>query len=260
MGNGFRILLLALSIAFAGPVKSQGISWRNWLSANASYAVSKDLSFSAGHLRSYEMSDRYRNSFNQFSLKAQYKITKKVGISGGVQWMNIPSSTSGTRTRLFLNGSHTTRVAGKLNWINSLQIETNSSAEPRFRQRVILGTRLAPRKRLDFLNLSPSVSYRLFYNMGGDPVSYYDQQGKLVARQTPDGFHRHRLQFNANSKINNYLRLNLYLMMQREFNFLAPDTRKINIPNRTKTRIVRPFDDYNVIGLSVSVDIEELLK
>lgn len=260
MGNRYKLFSVYILLQLSHAGFSQGNTWRNWLSANASYSLTRDWSLSAGHLRSYEISNNYKNSFNQISIRTSYDITKRVGISGGVQWMTIPSSASGTRTRLYLKGDHTTRIARKLNWNNSLQVETNSAAETRFRQRIILGTRLSPRKRLDFLNLSPSVSYRLFYNIGGDPISYYDQDGKLVARQTPDGFHRHRIQLNANSKISDLFRVNLYFMMQREFNFLSGDTRRMNVPNLTKTRTVRPFDNYNVIGLSLNLDIDELIK
>lgn len=259
MGFRYTFFSVVLLLQFAVTGFTQETGWRNWLSANASYAINKDWRVSAGHLRSYEISNKYVNSFNQFRLSTSYDITKRFGIGGGVQWMTLPSS-PGTRTRVYLNADHTTRIARKINWTNSLQVETNSSAEKRFRQRVILGTRLAPRKRLDFLNLSPSVSYRLFYNIGGNPISYYDAEGNLLARQSPDGFHRHRLQLNANSKISDLFRINLYFMMQREFNFLSPETRKINIPNRTKTSTIRPFDNYNVIGLSLNLDINELIK
>jgi hypothetical protein len=98
------------------------------------------------------------------------------------------------------------------------------------------------------------VSYSLFYNIGGNPIQYYDKNEVSTVMQTPDGFHRGRLSLNLNSKISKYLSLSVYYMMQREFNLFTDDYHKINIVNPVTGNIIRRFQDYNVIGTSLSLD------
>ena len=148
-----------------------------------------------------------------------------------------------------------------LNWSNAVQAEIHSKSETRYHYRFIYTTRISPKKRLDFLNLSPSVSYSLFYNIGGSPIQYYDNQTKeKTVRQTPDGFHRGRLQFNLNSKVTKHFSVAVYYMMQREFNLFVSDYHRMNITKPTTGRIVRAFDNFNVLGLTLQYDIDLYAK
>jgi hypothetical protein len=249
--------LLFMAAGFGANAQTQ---WKNWNSVNIDVPVIEKLQFRAGHLRAYNISEKYRNEFNQTAFSVNYDLTKRIDITGGVQFIKPTTAGADTRTRIFVRGSYNTKLGRKFRWANSFHAETNSKAETRFRQRIILTTRLALRKRLDFLRLTPSVAYSLFYNIGGNPISYYDETGTRIARQTPDGFHRSRLTFSLNSKINNYFRVTAFVMSQREFNFLSSDTRKMNVFNPVRNRITRPFDNFNVIGLSLNVSLDDLIS
>jgi Protein of unknown function (DUF2490) len=253
-------LALAAALALAGITAAAQTQWKNWNSLNLSVPVTKKLELRAGHLRAYNISEKYRNEFNQTAISANYELTRRIDITGGVQFIKPTTTGADTRTRIFVRGSYGTKLGNRFRWTNSLHIETNSKAETRFRQRIIASTRLALRKRLDFLRLTPSATYSLFYNIGGNPVSYYDETGARIARQTPDGFHRSRFTFSLNSKVNDYFRVTAFVMMQREFNFLASDTRKMNVFNPVRNRITRPFDNFNVIGLSLNVSLDDLIS
>jgi hypothetical protein len=157
--------------------------------------------------------------------------------------------------RFVLRGTYKIPLADVLNWSNSIQGEIHSSNEIRYRYRLIYITRLATKKRLDFLRLSPSASYSLFYNIGGDPIQYYDNNEVAIVNQTPDGFHRGRLSLNLNSKITRNMTLSVYYMMQREFNLFTDDYHNINIVNPVTGKTVRRFQDYNVIGTTLSFDL-----
>lgn len=148
----------------------------------------------------------------------------------------------------------------KLNWTNAMRFEWHSKNENRFRQRIGLSTRLALRKRVTPLKLSPSVTYAVFYNIGGSPIRYYDKDAQLVARQTPDGLHRSRLTLDLNAKLTDYLRVSLYYMKQSEFNFLATDTRKMNVYDPVRNRTLRPFNNFNAIGLTAMVNLDPLFN
>lgn len=232
--------------------------WKNWNAIRIEAPITKKFDVEIGHTRSYNISNQYKNDFNQTAFQFQYRQNRKWSFSTGAQFLK-PVGSTGTRTRVFVRAAYTTRIIDKqLNWTNSLRVDHNSVNETRFRQRIILGTRLSLRNRLSFLNLSPSVSYNLFYNIGGNSIPYYDAENKLIERSTPDGFHRGRFVVNLNSKINDYLQLSVYLMAQREFNLLSSPTNKMNVFDPVRNRVIRPFDNYNVVGLTLGFSLNDL--
>jgi hypothetical protein len=110
---------------------------------------------------------------------------------------------------------------------------------------------LGLRKRLDFLKLAPSASYLLFYNIGGTPIRYFNESGEQIAYQAANGFHRGRLIFNLNNKLSKQIRASIFYLNQHEFN-LGKETRNINVLNPNTGRIQRPFNNYHVLGFSLT--------
>jgi Protein of unknown function (DUF2490) len=249
------IMVALLSTAVKTTAQNE---WQNWNSLNVSASVTKKLTAQIGHTRAFNMSNKFAPTFSQTLLQMSYDHSKEWDFSGGVQFIKPANTTTGTRTRLFIRAAYTKRLE-QFNWTNSLRLETNSANENRFRQRIILSTRLGLRKRLDFLKLSPSVMYSLFYNIGGNPIRYYDENKVLLARQTPDGFHRGRLTLSVNSKVSDMLRVSVFYMRQHEFNLLTPDNRKMNVFDPVRNRILRPFDNFNVLGISLNVSLDDLI-
>lgn len=255
-----KVTLLLTAIALSAINTYAQREWKNWNGITVQIPVVEKLDFQIGHTRAYNLSDKYRNEFNQTAFQLRYDHSRRWDFSTGLQIIK-PVSATESRRRFFVRAAYTTRVFDrKFNWTNSVRIEQNSQNERRFRQRVIVSTRLAPRKRLDFLNLTPSVMYTMFYNIGGSPIRYYDANSILIDQDTPDGFHRGRFTLNLNSKINDYLRLNVYFMTQTEFNFLSGTTNKMNVYDPVRKRTLRPFDNFNVIGTTLNVSLHELFN
>ena len=225
--------------------------WKNWNSLQLNLSLTKKLDLRFSHLRSYDIRNNYSSEFNQSSVHLDYDFTKQFSLSGGAILGSL--SAADGANRLVLRGTYKIHLADALTWSNSIQGEVHSSNETRYRYRGVYITRLGTKKRLDFLKLSPSVSYSLYYNIGGNQIQYYDKTQNPVVRQSPDGFHRGRLLVNLNSRITDHLSFSLYSMMQREFNLFSTDYRKMNIVNPAG-RTVRPFEDYNVIGTTLSFD------
>lgn len=233
--------------------------WRNWSSININASVNKKLDFSGSHLRSYVMTDSFMNNFNQSTFQADYDLNKRISLRGSVLLTTFPGQANPT-IRYISRFSYTRRLLKKMNWTNALQLEYHSNNETRYRSRTILVTRFALRKRITPLKLSPSISYLLFYNIGGDSIRYFDPAGNVIARNTPDGFHRGRLFINLNTKITSHISLSLYYMRQSEFNLFTPPTRKMNVVNPNTGRIARPFDDYNVAGITLQYNFKTYKK
>ena len=222
--------------------------WNN-LGLNVPLTDKADLRFS--YLRSYKLEEGIKNNFNSFSVRFAYDVTKDWDVRTAFVWRSSPNSEE-VRRRLFLQGTHRTRLADVFSWRNGARLEWNSSNENNYRYRVHLFTRIGPRKRLKFLKLSPSVSYTLFYNIGGNPIQYYDEEGDRTVKQAPNGFHRGRVNFRLNSRVTRHLRLTVNYMIQREFNFLVGEYREINVVNPRNGKVRRRFRNYEVIGFSVS--------
>lgn len=233
--------------------------WQNWNAIELQANVAPKIGVELGHLRSYNLKNGYAAIFSQTSFQFKYELSRQWGLQAGLQLLT-PDSVKDTRSRIYVRAAHTTRISKKVNWTNSLRIETNSGNENRFRQRIIYTARIGLRKRLDFLNLSPSVAWSMFYNIGGNPIRYYDKNAQLIARQTPDGLHRSRLTINLNSKVNDYLRVSLYYMRQQEFNLFVHDTRKMNVYDPVRNRILRPFNNYNTLGVTAQIVLDQIFN
>jgi Protein of unknown function (DUF2490) len=232
--------------------------WQNRNSIAIRASATEKLDLQLNHMWAYDMSNKFQSIFRQTGVQATYELSKRADVSGGMQFLTSSGSTE-TRTRIFVRGAYTIRVGKELNWTNAIRLETNSKVETRFRNRIGISTRVALRKRMDFLNLTPSISGIIFYNIGGNPIRYYDKDAQLIARQTPDGFHRGRITFNLNSRVNKYLQVNLFYMRQQEFNFLTSDTRKMNVYDPVRNRTLRPFNNFNSIGLSARINLDPLI-
>ena len=243
-------------LALAAGLSAEGQKeLKSWNTAQLDLALTRKLDIRFSHLRAYNLSQQFIHEFNQSAIHVDYDLTKKFSLSAGVTLSPSLSNAEG-KNRVSLRATHKVLLADALSWSNSLQAELHSAIETRYRERMIFITRLGMKKRLNFLRISPSVSWFLFYNIGGNPVQYYDAKtGDPVAKQAANGFHRGRLNFNLNSKISRHLSLSVYYMMQREFNLFTDEFHRINVVNPNTGKVVRPFDNFSVLGLSFSYGI-----
>jgi hypothetical protein len=243
------IFLLTASVSYSQK------DMKNWNTAQVNFSFTKKLDLRLSHMRTFNVSNGFSSDFNQSSVHLNYDVTKKFDVTAGYTFGGSTTLTDGG-SRVSAKLGYKIKIADVLSWSNGVQGEIHSKNETRYHYRLIYITRLSPKKRLDFINLSPSVSYSLFYNIGGSPIQYYDNQTKeKTVRQTPDGFHRGRLMVNLNSKVTKHFSVAVYYMMQREFNLFTPEFRKMNIMKPTTGRIVRAFDNFNVLGLTMQYDI-----
>lgn len=230
--------------------------WKNWDALSLHLGITKKFEMGINHLRSYNLSNSFKNSFNQSGINMEYDLTKRLEARAGFTVTHYPADSFSTN-RFWLRGTYKTRLGEDINWFNGLQGEVHSANEKRFDYRVVLQTRLAPRKRLEFLRLSPSVSYWLYYNIGGNTIQYYDKSGTPLVRESPDGFHRGRFILNLNTRITNNFSLSLYYLNQHEFNLTGND---MNVINPGTGKITRPFNNYQVAGLSLSFSFDMYKK
>lgn len=248
------ILFLYFSLLFSSKKLFAQSFWSGWGTINFSAPLTNKLDIRLGHLRAYEFNGG-KNAFNQTQLRFEYDILKNTKFYVGGLINEIPSSTKGLRKRAFARITYKAKFFDAVNWTNGLNGEINSKEENRFKYRLMLYSSLGLKHRLTPLKLSPSITYNLFYNIGGDSLQHYTKTGIKSVKQTADGFHRGRLYLNLNSKINDRFSITAYVMFQREFNLFTDDNHAINIVNPLTGKISRSFDNMNTAGLTLDISL-----
>lgn len=251
-----KLLLTATFLVVACFSYGQKREWQNWNSIGLKIPVSKRVDFKLSELASFTPSNAFALNFAQTSAAFSVDVTKQLSFKFGDQLNYIPGSSNALRNRIFLEGGIDNNFSKLLKAEHSLQAELHSKSETRYRQRYIFTNSLSLRRSFSPLHLRPSISYSLYYNVGGRALQYYDKAGDPTVQQTPDGFHRGRFYARLNSRINKHFQVTLYYMNQSEFNFLTPEDKRINILNPSTGKVIRPFDDYNVLGLSLLFSIK----
>lgn len=250
----FHVSWDALSAQVNPNEDSGGTEWKMWGGTAMDMSFSERTEFSIGYLRAYNLEETIQHAFNQGSASFTYDFNKHFDAKVGIIISQFPASEKLTY-RYFMRGSYTVRLGDGVNWTNGLQGERHSANENRFDYRFIYITRLGLRKRLDFLRLAPSVSYWLFYNVGGSRIQYYDDSGQPSVKESSVGIHRSRLMINLNSKVSDLLSVSAYYLRQDEFNLFTAN-RGINVVNPGNGKVTRPFNNYNVIGMSLKINID----
>lgn len=228
---------------------------QNWNSVGITIPTGKKTDFRFNELGSFIPSNGYSLLFAQTMAAISYDVTKHFSLKFGDALNYIPGSTNSLRNRIFVKGTIDNKFSEVLKAEHSLQFELHDKNETRYHERIIFINRLSLRHRFSPLNLRPSLSYSLYYNIGGKTVQYFDKVGDPTVAQTPDGFHRGRFYAMLNSKISKHFQLNLYFMNQKEFNFLAPQNKQINVYNPSTGKLSRPYDNFNALGLSLQYSL-----
>ena len=251
--------LLALLLLLTAPTPSFGqYETRVWNSYSIGLPLAKDLGLRGSYMKSLDLSDSpVSTSFNWYSLRLNYKYSKDWSFEVGSAWMSLPSDNR-TTFRVMAEGTHRMNLDKRFVLRNSIQLESHNRQENRFDYRVIYLARLGLRKRLDLdlFKVAPSLTYALFYNIGGAPIRYFNEQNEEIARKASIGLHRGRIMANFNFKISDPIRLSAYYMNQHEFNLVLSPTNKINVPNPSNGRIQRPFNNQHIIGVSLTYQLK----
>ncbi len=243
--------LLLFSFISIVSISNGQTPWKNWDGASIDLSFAKKMDVSFNHLRTYDVPG-FQNNYNQTGANLGYDFTKNLSGKAGVTFTHFPANGI-TTSRVWLRGTYKLPIGETLNWFNGLQGEIHSANETRYSYRLIYQTRLATRHRVSFLKITPSVSYWLYYNIGGNAIQYYDESGSPLVQQTADGLHRGRFTINMNSKINQNISLNLYYLNQHEFNLAGHD---VNVVNPTTGKVSRPFNNYQVAGVSLAFSFD----
>ncbi|HFC01072.1 MAG TPA: DUF2490 domain-containing protein [Phaeodactylibacter sp.] len=244
------------------PLQAQDVKsdFNSYFSYSLSYRLNKKIKLHAGQLLCFN-NNPYEFQYNQMKFGASYRFSKKISVDlyvkpmlfkGTIQskWYNRLSTTISHRAKIF-----------SLPLKNSITAEWHFPQLKKYRYRFIYTLKYSFKNKVLPLRATPYIKYQLYYYLGGRPMNYYDEAGDvLLARQAPNDFHRFRLGAGVRFRPFKKFYVTLYYIWQQEFNTTFTKNRKLNILNKSQTKIKYPFNDYQVLGLSLSYSITKKKK
>lgn len=262
---------------------------KSWLGYSLNIKVGKRFKAKVGQLYSFDINSS-RFGFAQTNFVFVYKLAtrnylqleysnsqyrwysylRKLGFSE-----NVLGLVGYQRLTLNYNGNHNLFKNNKC-----FRLKHSVSAQFFFPQPVKHRIRFVYTARLYYSNpkwplkIKPFFANSLHYYLGGRPITYYNNQGRIIAYNSPDGFHRIRLKTGSSlaplKKVP--FTITLYIVFQWEFNNYLFPNRSLNykkpatltnisypfkpLPINTKL----PFNNYISIGLHLSYTIKVKIK
>lgn len=226
-----------------------------WNSVGVRASLTEDLHLYVNQLYGFN-SAPLDLSFIQTSVRIQYRFGKHLNLSAGYLSSNSIRKDAPNKRKY--------RYFGTLSWRSKLDIwrisngfkfEIHDPKETRYDYRFIYSFYIRPKSNLiaPKIKLTPFFNVQLYYNIGGKPITQYDDEGNKIGRFEPEGFHRVRLKSGFYLKPVKRIKLTFYGMYQKEFNTprAIKSHRMINIENPVTGNISRPFQNYFVAGMSL---------
>lgn len=235
--------------------------FKNWFIYGANLRVSKKTTVKVNRLNSFDVKG-YKMGFNQTTLGIAQRVSKKWEYGGAYALSGIAGREEKLiYHRLSLYASHRSYF-GKLQMKNTAQLEKYFPVQPKFGARLVLTNRLRYSNKRWKVNLSPYIKNQFYYYQGGTPIIYWLEEADIEPaadgeeveeslEQSPNGWHRYRFTFGLRYKMSKRLAASLFYTKQIEFNTGLAPYRELNVYNKSKTRIKRPFNNYALVGLSL---------
>lgn len=247
---------LCLALSFIVEVKGQVIPktptkpLKNWNSMALSVKVLPRVNLSYSQLFGFN-TQPYKLSFIQNGFGANFYVKRHISVGlGHSNTFIFKREDTDIKYRFYVSTALRNRI-GKLNLSNAFMGEYHSVNETKYRWRIIYTIRAKPPsiKLNKFLKLSPFISYRIYYNIGGNPVRQFINNGKdYIGKHVPYGLHRMRLAIGTSLKTKMGWSFSLQLMRQQEFNTDFSHRHAMNVYNQDRDRIERPFSNYFMLG------------
>ena len=267
MRSVFLIFIISLSFSLSW---GQDLSedFKNWYIVNFNLRVSKKTTIKVSQLSSFD-SKGYKMKFGQSSLSISNKLSKDWKIGGGYSFSLIKgTSSSSVYHRAHANLTHGFKL-GKFKFSNTLQFEKYFPKLQKFGSRLVVTNKVSYRNNNWPLKLSPYVKNQFYYYKGGKEITYWldefelmesqeldEEESENSIEQSPNGWHRYRITGGVRMKISKPIALSIFFTKQIEFNTGLSPYREINVPNQSGTSIKRKFNNYSLLGLSLTYTLK----
>ncbi len=248
----FIFLLILFSTLSYSQEKKELKPLKNWNSIGVRARILPKVNLSFTQLYGFN-TQAYRLSFlqNSYNITKYLKNKWSVGLGHNHTFV-FKSSSTDIKYRFNVVARYRESILGnRIN--NSLMLEYHSKHEHKFRYRVIYSLQFTPKINALYthLKLKTFMSFKLYYNIGGEPISQFTSQGKYVGEFVPYGWHRARLTLYASYRPTDYMSVLLSLMRQYEFNTDFALRNRIHAYHPEKDKTYRKFSEYYMLGLSL---------
>jgi len=250
------LVLFVLVSTYTSTAQDLDSNFNHFYSYNFDYKLNKKIKFYAGELFSFN-SDTYTLRYTQLKIGARYRFSNR---AFSTELYYKPLLFKGNTKDIWyhkLAGSVTHRSkVFSLPLKNSLTAEWFFPQLKKYQYRFIYAIKLSFKNDFLPLRATPYLKYQLYYYLSGEPLNYFDESGKIVATNAPNDFHRYRIGAGIRFRPVKNFHVTIYYIWQEEFNTTFTNNRQLNILNENQTAIKDPFNDYQVLGLSLTYSLK----
>ena len=257
----FKNLLVLAIICLCTNANSQDLApgFKTWGSYALNWRVTKKASINFSQLVGINMNP-FGFQFTQSDLNFEYRFDKQHSLAAGY------------KPNVFFSGGNINlynRVYAEYEFRHTLfklpikHIVTPEFHFPTLRKyqwRFIYGFKYYFKNDFLPIKMTPYIKGQIFYYLNGRPLTYYDSNGEAIVKQSPNDFHRYRIGGGITMKPTSNFRLTFYYFYQQEFNTSLTENRDLNIPSKNGSKIKYPFNNYHVVGFSMTQSIKSYKK
>ena len=163
--------------------------------------------------------------------------------------------------RFALGINHTLRLSPKLRLKQYFNVQYYFPQLEKYQFRFKYDAKISYSFKKTKFRFRPFITQSLFYYLNGIPAFYYTESGGIGDYSSPNGIHRSRtkigVSFRPIKKVKNFS-IVAYYTMQKEFNIKGFGNdlnihQPISSNGVNPSRVVYPFNSYNVFGLQFNV-------
>lgn len=261
--TAISILLLLASLALQA--QDPPSTFKAWGASSLRLRISPKTSVTASQLSSFETRPGSLQ-FVQANLAFSRRLSDRWNLDFGFARSWFKSSNEFKKyQRLFAEVDFRLRW-GQLALKQSLRAEYHFPQLRKYRARLIYSNKLSYRFKELPLRPTPFIRQQVYWYQGGRPVTYFEdvegeegeefEEGEEAIEQAPNGLHRYRLTLGLRTRLAKYLYATVFYTWQREFNGPFAPYRQLNVPTESGRSVQAPFNNYSLIGLSLSYSIK----
>ncbi|GEM_PF-2537335 len=265
-------IFIALLSIFTQVAIAQDLTqnFKLWNITSLNLEVKKRNTFTVSQLSSFDVNPS-KFGFGQYGLGYKRELTDHWSVGVGYAFSRINSKTPLTYHRGHINATHRFKF-GAFRISNRVQLEQYFPGLQKFAQRGVFTNKLRYYNKKWPLRMSPYIRNQLFYYQGGTEITYWLEEEEIeelraeledpdddvedFVEQAPNGLHRYRFTAGVRARLAPRLFVSVFYTLQREFNTNLRPYRGLNVPNKSGTKIKRPFNNYSLIGMSLSYTIK----
>jgi hypothetical protein len=245
------------------PTDDLALGRKLWGNTSLEWKFAEKFSVFLEPMFGYNVTDR-RMQFAQGDLKFYYRPNKVVTLGLSYKPMFIFGSNNITR----YDRAYAEVVLRHYIW--KIRVKQTIFGEgffpnlPKYRYRFCYGLNVYSPKQFTQIKLTPFIKGEVYYYLGGDPVSYYgydeNQDAYLLAKNSPNDFHRFRFVAGVTSKPLSFMRVTFYYLYQREFNTPFTENRGLNIQSKNQNFYKIPFNNFHTLGFEIEFVVKNKKK